>query len=41
MVAYEAELGTGVLFLSALWHRTETASEGVVKLALFFGRWRA
>ena len=38
-VAYEAEPGTGVLFKSALWHRTERASEGTMKLALFFGRW--
>ena len=38
-VAYEAAPGTGVCFRSELWHRTERASAGTVKLALFFGRW--
>ena len=37
-VAYEAAPGTGVCFRSELWHRTERASAGTVKLALFFGR---
>lgn len=37
-VVYEAEPGTGVVFKSALWHRTEKASEGTMKLTLFFGR---
>jgi hypothetical protein len=40
-VTYEAEAGTGVAFKSALWHRTERASEGTMKLALFFGQWLA
>ena len=39
-VAYLSEPGTGLLFLSDLWHRTEAAEEGVAKLTLFFGRWR-
>ena len=38
-VVYEAHPGTGVLFLSELWHRTETASPGTTKLTLFFGVW--
>ena len=29
--------GSGVAFLSELWHRTERASEGVCKLAFFYG----
>jgi hypothetical protein len=37
-VAYEAAPGTGVCFRSELWHRTERASAGTVKLTLFFGR---
>ena len=38
-VTYEAAPGSGVVFLSALWHRTEHASADTWKLALFFGRW--
>ena len=38
-VEYEAAPGTGVCFRSELWHRTERASEGTMKVTLFFGRW--
>ena len=38
-VDYEAAPGTGVCFRSELWHRTERASEGTMKVTLFFGRW--
>ena len=38
-VVYEARPGTGVLFLSELWHRTETATPGTMKVTLFFGIW--
>ena len=38
-VVYEARPGTGVLFLSELWHRTETATPGTMKVTLFFGVW--
>ena len=38
-VEYEAAPGTGVYFRSELWHRTERASEGTMKVTLFFGRW--
>ena len=34
---YKTTPGTGVCFLSDLWHRTETASEGTTKLTIFFG----
>ena len=36
-IKYHATPGTGVCFLSDLWHRTETASEGTTKLTIFFG----
>ena len=38
-VVYESAAGTGVCFLSELWHRTERASAGTVTLTLFVGRW--
>ena len=38
-VEYEAAPGTGVCFRSELWHKTERASEGTMKVTLFFGRW--
>ena len=38
-VIYEAQPGTDILFLSELWHRTETATPGTMKVALFFGVW--
>ncbi|KAL1529032.1 hypothetical protein AB1Y20_010352 [Prymnesium parvum] len=31
--------GSGFLFPSQLWHRTERAQAGVWKLAIFFGYW--
>ena len=34
-LAFTGEAGSGVAFRSELWHRTERASEGVWKLALF------
>jgi hypothetical protein len=36
-LAFTGEAGSGVVFRSALWHRTERASAGVWKLALFYG----
>ena len=36
-LAFTGEAGSGVAFRSALWHRTERASAGVWKLALFYG----
>ena len=36
-IAFTGEAGSGVAFLSELWHRTERASEGVWKLAIFYG----
>ena len=33
-VVYEAQPGTGVMFLSELWHRTETTSSGTMKVTL-------
>ena len=36
-LAFTGEAGSGVAFLSELWHRTERASVGVWKLALFYG----
>ena len=34
---YKETPGTGVCFLSDLWHRTEMASQGTTKLTIFFG----
>ena len=36
-IKYHATPGTGVCFLSDLWHRTEMASQGTTKLTIFFG----
>ena len=36
-LAFTGEAGSGVAFRSELWHRTECASAGVWKLALFYG----
>ena len=36
-LAFTGEAGSGVAFRSELWHRTERASAGVWKLALFYG----
>ena len=36
-LAFTGEAGSGVVFRSALWHRTERAGAGVWKLALFYG----
>ena len=36
-LVFTGEAGSGVAFLSELWHRTERASEGVCKLAFFYG----
>lgn len=38
-IAYEAAPGSGLCFLSDLWHRTEHASAGTCKLTIFFGVW--
>ena len=34
---FTREAGSGAVFRSALWHRTECAGTGVWKLALFYG----
>ena len=39
-LAFTGEAGSGVAFRSELWHRTERASAGVWKLALFYGYFR-
>ena len=36
-IAFTGEAGSGVAFLSELWHRTERASGCVWKLAIFYG----
>ena len=36
-LAFTGEAGSGAAFRSELWHRTERASAGIWKLALFFG----
>ena len=36
-LAFTGEAGSGAAFRSELWHRTERASAGVWKLALFYG----
>lgn len=36
-LVFTGEAGSGVVFRSELWHRTERASAGVWKLALFYG----
>ena len=36
-LAFSGEPGSGVVFKSALWHRTERSSAGVSKLAVFYG----
>ena len=36
-LVFTGEAGSGAAFLSELWHRTERASEGVCKLAFFYG----
>ncbi len=36
-LAFTGEAGSGMAFRSELWHRTERASVGVWKLALFYG----
>ena len=36
-IVFESEVGSGVVFRSELWHRSERAAEGVWKLVLFYG----